>query len=146
MPIDAAIEHSVLIRVAPEVIYDALASAEAWDAWFTQGATVDPRPGGAITFRWVKWGPDEVTTEDRGQILEAKRPSRLVFQWHPDNPSYATTVEFRIDWAAEGAIVRLREWGYEETEAGLHAMLECASGWGEALTLLKVYLEHGVTY
>ena len=24
--------------------------------------------------------------------------------------------------------------------------MECAAGWGEALTLLKFYLEHGVTY
>ena len=25
-------------------------------------------------------------------------------------------------------------------------MLECAAGWGEALTLLKFYVEHGVVY
>jgi len=25
-------------------------------------------------------------------------------------------------------------------------ILECASGWGEALTLLKFYIEHGIVY
>jgi hypothetical protein len=28
----------------------------------------------------------------------------------------------------------------------MEALVECAAGWGEALALLKMYLEHGVTY
>jgi hypothetical protein len=43
-------------------------------------------------------------------------------------------------------VVHLTEKGYTNTPGGRRNMLECASGWGEALTLLKFYLEHGVTY
>jgi hypothetical protein len=40
----------------------------------------------------------------------------------------------------------LVEQGYKQTTSSLQACLGCATGWGEALTLLKFYLEHGITY
>jgi len=43
-------------------------------------------------------------------------------------------------------VVRLREYGYHNTPSGLRAMLDCAAGWGEAMALMKVYVEHGITY
>ena len=46
----------------------------------------------------------------------------------------------------DGTIVRLREYGYEDTPSGHQGILECAAGWGEALTLFKFYVEHGITY
>jgi uncharacterized protein YndB with AHSA1/START domain len=84
--------------------------------------------------------------EDRGLILEANLPKRLVFQWQPDTPDYATTVEINIEPADGGTIIRLREYGYADTESALKAMLNCAVGWGEALTLLKFYLELDAHY
>ena len=45
-----------------------------------------------------------------------------------------------------GILVRLREYGYTNSESGSKAMLNCAVGWSEALTLLKCYLEHGIQY
>ena len=47
---------------------------------------------------------------------------------------------------AEGTVIRLREYGYHDTPSGIKAMLECAAGWGEALTLLKYYVEHNLLY
>ena len=44
-----------------------------------------------------------------------------------------------------GTIVRLREAGYYNTPSGIRSMVECAAGWGEALTLLKFYVEHGIS-
>ena len=79
-------------------------------------------------------------------VLEARRPGRFVFQWHPDNPSYATTVEIDFEPAESGTIIRLREYGYQDTPSGLRAMLNCAAGWGEALTVWKYYVEHGIQY
>ncbi|MCP4683906.1 MAG: hypothetical protein GY867_00510, partial [bacterium] len=57
-----------------------------------------------------------------------------------------TKVEF--DFSAEfgGTVVRRKESGYRDTPEDRHLILECASGWGEALTLLKFYLEHGIVY
>ena len=144
--LDMIIKHDVLIRAMPERVYDALTTASELDSWFTAGAYVDARPGGEIQWRWQNWGPNHVTAEDGGSILEATRPKRFVFQWHPDSPDYTTTVEFTLEAVDDGTIVRLRESGYHDTPSGRSAILDCASGWGEALTLLKFYVEHGVRY
>lgn len=140
------INHSTLVRTDPLRIYNALTTSEGLDSWFTNGSKVDASPGGEILFRWVNWGPDHVSMEDGGLILEANPPKRLVFQWHPDTPDYATTVEINIEPTDGGTIIRLREHGYAATESALKAMLNCAVGWGEALTLLKFYLELDAHY
>jgi uncharacterized protein YndB with AHSA1/START domain len=140
------INHSTIIRADPMRVYNALTTSEGLDAWFTSGARVSALSGGEILFRWVNWGPDHITTEDGGPVLDATPPLRFVFQWHPDLPDYATTVEINFRPTEDGTIVSLREHGYADTESGLSAMLSCATGWGEALTLLKFYLEYGLHY
>lgn len=107
---------------------------------------MDARPGGRITFRWLDFGPDKVTGEDGGPVLEADRPRRFVFQWQPDNSTYFTTVEIDFEPVEGGTVIRLREHSYQDTPDGLRAMLECAAGWGEALTLWKSYVERGIRY
>lgn len=42
--------------------------------------------------------------------------------------------------------VELIDSGYPDTPEGRHALMDCACGWGEALTLVKFFVEHGVTY
>lgn len=140
------IKHSTLIRSSPTDIYHALTTSVGLDSWFTQGSSVNPVPGGEIHFRWVDWGPDHVTTEDGGPVLEAIFPERFVFQWHPDTPDYATTVEIMVSPAEDGTIVSLREYGFADTPSACIALINCAIGWGEALTLLKFYIEYGVHY
>jgi uncharacterized protein YndB with AHSA1/START domain len=144
--IDDPISHDVFIQASRERVYDALTTSSELDSWFTTGASVDARPGGEIWWRWKDWGPNHVTTEDGGPVLVAQRPERFVFQWHPDDPRYSTIVEFALEEASGGTIVRLRESGYEDTPTGCQALIGCATGWGEALTLLKFYLEHGIRY
>jgi uncharacterized protein YndB with AHSA1/START domain len=138
------ISHSVLVRADSWQVYNALTTAEGLDAWFTHGAVVDAHPGGEIRFRWVDFGPQHISTHDGGPVLEAIPPSRFVFQWHPDQSDYATTVKVDISPGDNGTIVSLREYGFPPS--ALKAMLNCATGWGEALTMLKFYLEHGVHY
>jgi uncharacterized protein YndB with AHSA1/START domain len=140
------IRHSTLVRAGPQQVYNALASSEGLDGWFTRGAIVEAHPGGQITFRWLNWGPDRFTGQDSGPVLEAIPPRRFTFQWHPDNESYATTVEVDFEPVEDGTIIRLREQGYQDTPSGRAAFVDCAAGWGEALTLLKFYVEHGIRY
>lgn len=142
----AQIHFATLVRAAPERVYDAFTTSQGLDGWFTSGASVDPRPGGEILFNWEDFGPDGVSGEDGGPVLEAERPRRFVFQWQPDNTMYSTTVELEFEAVPDGTVVRLREYGYEDTPRGLEAMLDCSAGWGEALTLLKFYVEHGIRY
>jgi uncharacterized protein YndB with AHSA1/START domain len=135
------IRCATFVRAPAERVYDGIATAAGLDGWFTAGAEVDARPGGRIVFRWKDFGPDKVTGSDAGPVLEAARPRRFVFRWSPDNADYQTTVEINFEPAEGGTVIRLREHGYHDTPAGLRAMLLCAAGWGEALTLWKFWVE-----
>ena len=110
------------------------------------GSKVNAVPGGEIHIRWVNRGSDHITAEDDGLVLEAIPQKRFVFQWHPDKLNNPTTVEINNEPTVGGTIVSLREHGYSYTESSRTTMINCAVGWGEALTLLKFYLEHGVHY
>jgi hypothetical protein len=72
--------------------------------------------------------------------LETIPPRRFIFQWHPDAPDYATMVEINIKPTEGGTIVSLREYGYADTASTSLAMINYATGWSLALTLLKFYL------
>jgi uncharacterized protein YndB with AHSA1/START domain len=134
------IRHSAYIDAPVELVYRTLTTSEGWDAWFTSGSEVDASPNGDVILKWVDFGPSRITTEDGGPVLEAEQNRRFVFEWEPgDTP---TTVAFTLHRHEGGTILELEESGYET----MTSYTECAVGWGEALTLLKFYLEHGVTY
>jgi len=137
------IHHKVLIRVPREQVYAAMTTPEGLDAWFTNGTVKEK---GKLHLRWKNWGPDKVTTEsENSPILEDNPPERFVFKWWMDTPN-PTTVEMDFLEHKEGTLLKLKEFGYEDTEEGHNRFEECAVGWGEALTLLKFYCEYGLTY
>ena len=143
--IKSEIKQVTFIRVPPEKVFDALTTTEGLDGWFTSGAIVDLYEGGLIKFRWEKGDrPQEGVIEDGGPIIKINRPFEFVFQWQPDNSTYYTTVSLTFEKNKEGTLIRVSEKGFEDTPSGLNAMLGCAAGWGEALIMLKYYLEHGI--
>lgn len=140
---DTPILHGVLIRADRAKVFDAMTTAEGLDGWFTKGAYVDRRPGGQILFKWVDWGPDKVNSEAKCPIIEVKAPELITFKWWED---HYTTVELNFEEIEEGTKVTVKEFGYQNTKEGHRRCLECATGWGEALTLLKFYVEHNLRY
>jgi len=132
------------INADPERIYQTLTTGEGWDCWFTRGTEVDARQGGHIVLRWVDWGVDHYTNDAGGPVVEAEPPVRFAFQWNSGDSK--TTITFVLRPHGQGTIVQVEETGYTMSERDMQALVECASGWGEALALLKVYLEHGVIY
>lgn len=144
--IDKKVNFSTLVRANPERVYDAIATADGLDGWFTMGASVDAKTGGKINFRWKDWGLDHYTGENGGPILEARRPERFVFQWKADSGLYDTTVEISFEPVAEGTVVRLIEYGYEDSAIGMQDFLNRILGWAQALTLMKFFVEQGVRY
>ncbi|MHC4943016.1 MAG: SRPBCC family protein [Planctomycetota bacterium] len=138
------IRCNTYINASPDRVWRTLTTAEGWDAWFTQGAKVDPRPGGEIFFKWVNFKVDRYTLECLCPVLEAEAPHRFVFQWKAGDST--TTIAFDLEPRGPGTVVRVEESGHGTSKKDLAALVECASGWGEALTLLKFYLEHGVTF
>jgi uncharacterized protein YndB with AHSA1/START domain len=142
--LDCKIRQRTYIAAPVEKVYDTVTSAEKWDSFFTTGMTLDPRPGGVCTFAWENWGPDNYTLKAPGKVLAADRPKLFSFQW--GQPGRETTIKFELVSKDGGTVVTVTEEGYDDTPESLAMMVECASGWGEAVTLLKFYIEHGIVY
>jgi uncharacterized protein YndB with AHSA1/START domain len=141
--LDHNIKQVTYIAVSPEKVYDTITSAGEWDAFFTTGMELDPVPGGKFIWSWKDWGPSFYTLKVNGKVREAERPYKFVFEWGDRNP---TTITMKLKAHGKGTVLTLTETGYHDTPEGRAMILECAAGWGEALTLLKFYIEHGVTY
>jgi uncharacterized protein YndB with AHSA1/START domain len=135
-----AIRHSTLIRRPPAVIFELLATGEAMNRWFTTDSEFDARAGGPLRMVWRAWGPDGKDVTDSGEIVACEPPRLLSFTWGKP-PS---TVTFTLTPVADGTRVALEETGIPPDEDGLARFAECATGWGEALTLLQAYAEAGI--
>jgi uncharacterized protein YndB with AHSA1/START domain len=142
-PFGHCIKQHTYIAAAAEKVFDVITSAAGWDASFTTGMTLDLKPGGDCTFRWENWGPDFYTLAAPGKVVAVERPGKFAFQWGSDP---VRTITFNLSAEMGGTVIRLTEDGYLDTPEGRSSILECASGWGEALTLLKFYIEHGIVY
>jgi uncharacterized protein YndB with AHSA1/START domain len=140
------INHRTYIKADKELIYKILTTSEGWNAWFTDATFIKINPDGTgdIKLKWTDYGIDKVNIEDGGKILESKPNSTFIFQWSPGESK--TTVSFQLEQYNDGTLVNLKERGYSNSETDLNACIGCAAGWGEALTLLKVYVEHGIIY
>jgi uncharacterized protein YndB with AHSA1/START domain len=143
-------------------VYRTLTTAEGWDAWFTSGAALDARVGGRFLLRWNHaeghrvslWGPVHTGMEVGGPVVAVVPEERFAFEW--TTAGHPTTVDFRLAARGGGTVVTVTESGYTAEDLGATGVVGqvdnrspfamCASGWGEALTLLKFFLEHGVTY
>ena len=137
------ITQKVLIRAPREKVFNAMTTAVGLNSWFTKKTT---KEDGKLHLRWVEWGAEKVTTSSENlPILEDKFPERFVYQWwlETGNP---TTIEIDFLEHEEGTLVNLRESGYEDSDEGHKRFEDCATGWGQALTLLKFFCEHGLTY
>jgi glutathione S-transferase len=143
MPEQLAVEakHKEFIRASREKVYDAFATTEGLNAWFTEGGRVDARPGGAMLFRFVDWGADKMNAEFAGRVLEARRPERFVFQWGIEKPETTTTVELTFTERDGGTVVEVREHGFVDIQNALGN----SAGWGEAFTLAKFWVERGIS-
>ncbi|QEE17545.1 SRPBCC domain-containing protein [Promethearchaeum syntrophicum] len=146
--LDTEIIQRTLIRGDIGKIFTLLTTSEGLNEWFTAESFVAKSPGGRVYFKWTS-DRNNITQgiiEDEGKVLEREFPNHFKFNWHPDNSSYATTVTYELIESPKGIIVRVSESGFHNTESGRKAFMGCATGWGEALTLLKFYVEHGITY
>ena len=139
------IQYRIYIATSPTRVYAAISTGEGWDSWFTTKATVDARTGGAYEFYWENFGGDRETVTLSGSVVEAVPDQVFAFRWETGGDGM-TTVRFGLEPRGDGTMVSLSEAGYSHSERDVEVCLSCASGWGEALTLLKFYLEHGVTY
>ncbi|WP_180968201.1 SRPBCC family protein [Cytobacillus massiliigabonensis] len=134
------IKHQTYIKSQPAKVFQMLTTADGWNAWFTDRTTIAWNKDGTGEIR-LRWAINrEKMIEDGGKIIEATPDESFIFQWCPGESQ--TTVKFNVQPFREGTLLAVEEHGYSNKDIG--TCIECAIGWGEALTLLKIYLEHGI--
>ena len=142
--IETPIKFKVFIKTTQENAFNSLATDDGLDKWFTRGSSINRhKPGGTLTLKWINWGVDNITGTIHCPIIEYSFPEIFTFKWWDD---HYTTVKFTFKKVEDGTIVAVNEIGYEYSKEGIKRCIECSVGWGEALTLLKIYLEHGISY
>lgn len=138
------IEREVHIAAPAARVWRALTEARHLGSWFGDaGATIDLRPGGAITLTWKKVG----TT--RARVERVEPPRLFSFRWvrgcdeEPD-PDNSTLVEFTLTEAAGGTRLRVTETGIRKLRMSQDELTEYASlngkGWTSELAELGAYV------
>lgn len=137
------INQRTFIKLPIERVYNEITSPDCWNSFFTTGLTIDLKVGGDMVFSWKDWGPDFYSVQVPCTVVACNYPNLFAFEW---GQKMRSKVEFHLESKYGGTIVHVKEFGYPKSDEGFASMLECASGWGEAVTLLKFYLEHGIVY
>ena len=144
--IDAKIHFKTAIKTDPQTIYELITTAKGWDSWFTRGMVFNLEPNGEVLFSWKDWGADKVTESERAVVLDFQPNSYLKFNWNFFLPEGPTTVELIITRRADDTVLEVIQTGFHDTKSGLTMLSQCSAGWAEALTLLKIHIEHGINY
>jgi uncharacterized protein YndB with AHSA1/START domain len=105
-----AVEREILLPASPERVWSTLTEGRELSSWFGAEVEFEACLGGAATFRWSDGRSREATVE------EMDPPRRLTFRWAPFERTAggarvvpATRVEFTLEPAREGTLLRLSE-------------------------------------
>src|SRR5437899_3359402 len=69
------LERTVVIRAAPEAVFQFFTDSRLWANWWGAGSTIEAMPGGKVYIRH----PNGV--ESLGEVLEVRPPTRIVFTY-----------------------------------------------------------------
>lgn len=133
--------HVSYIRATPEAVWDAL-TQEAFTRryWFGHG----------VRCAWTKGAPFALVSEggqvtDEGEVIEAERPHRLVFTWHPVwDAEMAAEPHSRVEITLQpkGAMVQLTV-AHSGFPPGSRVLGSISEGWPAVISSLKSLLETG---
>ena len=136
------IERSVTVQVPIGKVWAALTVADQLAQWFGDSATVDLRPGGAISFGWSEH--DVVVA---GIIEEVDAPSTFSYRWSAgeteDGTAWSTKVTFTLEESEGTTTVTVVESGVSELPSEMYrrTLEENSSGWTEELADLARMLD-----
>lgn len=128
------IVHEQQIDASPETVFAFFTDPEKLTRWLAVEAAVDPRPGGAC--RQTHLGRDGNRYLMRGEFVELKPPSRVVFTWGFENENMAvrpgaSTVEVTLKPRDGGTWLRLVHRDLPQSERADHD-----EGWETMLSRL----------
>ncbi len=131
--------YTTYISSTPQKVWDAITTPEFARQYWGSANVSDWKPGS----RWEMIRADGAV-QIIGEVLERRRPSRLVLSWvSPENLANKTEhsrVTFEIE--AVGPVVRLNV-VHDELKAGSEMAKGISKGWPMVLSGLKTFLETG---
>jgi uncharacterized protein YndB with AHSA1/START domain len=122
----------LVINAPLEHVFDHLVDPELFGLWMAAGATLDPVPGGVVS--WTHPNGDTVS----GRFVEVDPPRRLVFTYGWERaevqiPPGSTTVEIDLYAQDDGStLVTLVHRGLDEAAADAHS-----GGWAHYIGRLR---------
>ncbi|MGI9567548.1 MAG: SRPBCC family protein [Nitrosopumilus sp.] len=96
------IKKEITIDASPARVYQAITNPEELTKWFPDVASIEPKIGGKISFKFSGFSTDTHTNKERimeGKIIELEKDRKLAYTWeHPDIPEFPLT---RVSWILE---------------------------------------------
>jgi uncharacterized protein YndB with AHSA1/START domain len=135
------IERTVRIGRAPEVVWDAVTTAEGLASWFGDRAEIDLRPGGVARLMWT-----DVGSEAELRVERVEPPHVFAFTWPmdgvPSDDPRRSYVEFTLVADGEGTLLTVVETGFAQLDDEHHGPAHAShtEGWGRELGELVAYL------
>ncbi len=136
------IERQIVVSAARERVWAAITDPGEVSLWFGDTAEIELKPGGAAKFGWSEY--DSVV---HAIVEVVEPPTRFVYRWAAaagvlvDGGS-ATRVEFTLEEAADGTLVRVVETGFAALPDEFYesTLEDNRSGWRAELRDLGDYL------
>lgn len=132
-----AVTRSLVIKAAPERVWQKLTNKAAITEWLTDFHFADLKPG-------AKFTTGEGDEAEPGEFVLIEPPRRFAFRWTAEQKREGMTlVTFTLEPVAEGTLVTVTESELELLEEDvLKSMFERNSrGWGFALAGLAKLVE-----
>ncbi len=135
------IERTVEVAHPPETVWKALTTAEGLAAWFGDEAEIDLRPGGSARMRWASGHTADMRVE------RVEEPTVFGYTWQiyglPDDDPRRTYVEFTLEPAGTGTLLRVVESGFAQLPEDAHrtAYGGNTEGWVRELNELVGFLD-----
>lgn len=128
-----------VLDASPSRLYRAWSDPEELAAWFPHRVEGSLAVGTRSTLVW----PDRRVW---WEMLEAEPDRRIRFRWPwLENESWVTDVTVELRPRGYGTVLELRDGPFDVGRPELlDAYAECREGWGEALTMLRAYLDFSV--
>lgn len=145
------IEKKILLHATRSRVFRALANAEEFGRWFRVRLDGDFAPGATIRGHITYPGYEHLKVEMFVEHIEPER--RFSYRWHPYavNPDVdysaepTTLVEFTLEDAADGTLLRVVESGFDKLPPSRRAEAFRMNdrGWGEQLGNIERHVATG---
>lgn len=146
--VEDRVEREIMIEAPVAKVWAAVTEAPHLGTWFGNGgATIDLRPGGALTLTWRDGDREDVV---HGVVEKVDEPHLFAYRWAlspnvPPAEGHTTLVEFTLHAEGEGTRLTVVESGFTalaatEAEQAEH-VADHTAGWRAELAELRTHAQ-----